>query len=338
MKLIVLKNSDSSAYVEIITDLPQSYDESMNLTVMGTRGLDTAEEVGGLYFKELAEDVSRSNAQFSVGYFKQFAIDNNLLMDIIGGGTTDNIVEAGDITNGLAISAGAKLPPKSGETTGAAAVWDFDTTANVASNMGGKYFILYDEAGNGYYVWANCDGANLDPIYDGAADVQAEIAGLTGVEVTLTTDDTATEVADAIELVVDAIGGAGVKFALENTAEACTLTYQVFGDTRQYGVLGVADATASGRGGLISAIVETTVGAAAGADYSWTPTVVGNDSSAPLSYAVTAGSLPDWATMNATTGEITGTPDAVADTTFTIEVTDVYGRTDDQEVTISIIA
>lgn len=333
MKSIILRNSDSSAYVELKTDLPQSYDESMNCTVMEIVGLDDAEVVAGLNFKELAVNVN-TGAQYSVGYFKQFAIDNNLLMDIVGQGVTDAIVEAGDITNGLAIVAGAKLPPKVGETTGAAAVWTFDASANVASNMGGKYFILHDHAGNGYYVWANCDGANLDPAFDGDAAVQAEIAGLTGVEVTLTTDDTAEEVADAIETAVDALDD----LSMANTAEACTVTWGVFGDTRQYGVLGVADSAIAARANLITSETEDTVGASAGGDFSWTPTIEGADTNSPYSYSITSGTLPSWATLNAVTGEISGTPDAVADTTVTIEVTDVFGRTDDQEITISIIA
>lgn len=56
----------------------------------------------------------------------------------------------------------------------------------------------------------------------------------------------------------------------------------------------------------VLAISGTAPDAELGTPYSWTPTAVGG--TPPYAYSIAAGSLPAWATLNASTGEITGTP------------------------------
>lgn len=56
--------------------------------------------------------------------------------------------------------------------------------------------------------------------------------------------------------------------------------------------------------------------------YSVTVTASGAGTTAPFTYAVTAGTLPAGLTLNATTGEIAGTPTTLGSSTFTITATD----------------
>jgi hypothetical protein len=57
----------------------------------------------------------------------------------------------------------------------------------------------------------------------------------------------------------------------------------------------------------------------------------------PYTVAVTAGSLPSWASLNSSTGVITGTPDAAATSNFTVEVTDANGVKRSVAVSITIV-
>jgi hypothetical protein len=68
--------------------------------------------------------------------------------------------------------------------------------------------------------------------------------------------------------------------------------------------------------------------------YTATVTVVGGAS--PLSFSVTVGMLPAGLSLNATTGDITGTPTMAEVQTFTIRVTDSQSRTDEQQYTVRI--
>lgn len=56
---------------------------------------------------------------------------------------------------------------------------------------------------------------------------------------------------------------------------------------------------------------------------------------APITFAVQAGVLPDGLSLDTDTGEISGTPTTEESQTFTIRATNAYG-TDDQELTIDV--
>jgi hypothetical protein len=60
----------------------------------------------------------------------------------------------------------------------------------------------------------------------------------------------------------------------------------------------------------------------------------------PYTWSISVGSLPGWATLNASTGCITGTPNAEATTNFTALVTDSQGSpdTDPQALSITVVA
>jgi hypothetical protein len=78
----------------------------------------------------------------------------------------------------------------------------------------------------------------------------------------------------------------------------------------------------------------TSLGAATvGTAYSQTVTATGG--ATPYSYAVSAGALPTWATLNASTGVISGTPSGTTNASFTIRATDANGCTGTRSYSIS---
>lgn len=73
-----------------------------------------------------------------------------------------------------------------------------------------------------------------------------------------------------------------------------------------------------------------------GNSYSETIAVTGGD--APLAFVVQSGSLPTGLTLNATTGEISGTASAEGSYSFTIRVTDTNGDFDEEALEIEVLA
>lgn len=83
------------------------------------------------------------------------------------------------------------------------------------------------------------------------------------------------------------------------------------------------------------AIVTASLDAGAvGIAYSQTLAVSGG--TAPYAWSISSGTLPPWATLNPGTGAITGTPNAVATTAFTVRVTDSFGATATRALSITI--
>lgn len=60
----------------------------------------------------------------------------------------------------------------------------------------------------------------------------------------------------------------------------------------------------------------------------------------PYTWSISSGSLPAWASLAASTGIISGTPNAIASTTFTVRVQDSQGtpQSDTQELTLTVVA
>lgn len=69
-----------------------------------------------------------------------------------------------------------------------------ETVADVAGSLDAKYFTLEDAQGNGFYIWFDVDGGSVDPAP----------AGRTGIEVDISTGDSANAVAAAMEAALDA--------------------------------------------------------------------------------------------------------------------------------------
>ncbi|WP_429941225.1 putative Ig domain-containing protein [Agrobacterium vitis] len=80
------------------------------------------------------------------------------------------------------------------------------------------------------------------------------------------------------------------------------------------------------------ALTAATVGAA----YSETVTASGGTS--PYTYAVTSGTLPAGMSLNTSTGEISGTPTAAANTSFTITATDANSATGSASYSLAVAA
>lgn len=291
MKTIVIRTADDAARVELVTDIPQNFTESVgrNFTVVAINGLSTAEANAGLNFKELAEDVARG-VQYSIGYFKQFCIDNNFLMDIVGGGVTTAIVEAGDI-DVFAIS--NTLVPKVGLNVGLAEVTTFNATADVAGSLNNEFFLV-DTPENLYYVWFNINSAGLDPKTTAVAADVDYFVGRTGVEIAGATGATNATLGGAIKTALDALSD----LVCTNVNEAVTLT-----NVTKKDMLGIHVQDPKT---VLDTVATSVRGAEVVTDYSWTPTLVGTDRYSQKTYAVTVGALPTWASMDTKSGLIYG--------------------------------
>ncbi|GLZ39298.1 putative Ig domain-containing protein [Actinokineospora sp. NBRC 105648] len=73
-----------------------------------------------------------------------------------------------------------------------------------------------------------------------------------------------------------------------------------------------------------------------GVAYTTQPTVTGGTS--PITYAVTAGSLPGGLTLNTSTGVVSGTPTTAGSYTYTLTATDAFNQTAAKTVTVAIAA
>ena len=83
---------------------------------------------------------------------------------------------------------------------------------NAASSLNNLYFILYAQDGESYGVWFNADGAGAEPVH--GAD--------NGIEVTLTTTETAAQVATKTATAID--GDATANLDFEAIAVGAALT------------------------------------------------------------------------------------------------------------------
>ncbi len=86
---------------------------------------------------------------------------------------------------------------------------------------------------------------------------------------------------------------------------------------------------------VITLTPATLPNAVVGTAYSQTVTASG--SSSAYTYSVSSGSLPAWATLNASTGVISGTPTTTAGASFTLQATDALGCTGTQAYTITTV-
>ncbi|MDZ4405378.1 GEVED domain-containing protein [Prosthecobacter sp.] len=68
---------------------------------------------------------------------------------------------------------------------------------------------------------------------------------------------------------------------------------------------------------------------------SYPQTMSGSGGAAPYTFAVTSGALPSWATLNPSTGVISGTPNSTTSATFTIRAVDANGCQGTREYTIT---
>ncbi len=95
--------------------------------------------------------------------------------------------------------------------------------------------------------------------------------------------------------------------------------------TRSYSVTPVCPTISLNPTSLANGVVGT----------AYSQTVSASGSTGPYTFAVSAGSLPTWASLNTTTGTITGTPTSTTSSTFTLRATDVYGCTGTRSYTIA---
>jgi hypothetical protein len=90
-------------------------------------------------------------------------------------------------------------------------------------------------------------------------------------------------------------------------------------------------------GGGDPVIIDTTTLPDADVGVAYSETILASGGATPYSFAVTTGALPTGLSLNASTGEITGTPTTPGLVNFTITVTDDNSETDDQALSIDVI-
>lgn len=71
--------------------------------------------------------------------------------------------------------------------------WEITCVADVASSLNDTYFLIYDGANAGYYVWFDVAGAGTDPA----------LAGKTGISVAIAANASAATVATAVQTAID---------------------------------------------------------------------------------------------------------------------------------------
>jgi len=180
MRTLVLRTSDNSINVNYKVDL--LLDEQENFTVMDITGLEDAEVIAGIDFREL---------NFDLESFKKFAEDNNLLLDSIdtaeGGGTT------AIVSSVTALNITTSSLPNGGNPEAVQEVRTVQAIADVSGSLDGKWFKLF-APDQQYYVWINVDSGGNDPLAPGQ-----------GIAVPIASDASANTVAAAIDVAVKAL-------------------------------------------------------------------------------------------------------------------------------------
>jgi flagellar hook-associated protein 3 len=120
-----------------------------------------------------------------------------------------------------------------------------EVTTGAASTIGGGEYFNISSAATDYYVWYDIDGGSSDPA----------ISGRTGIEVDISTGDTAEAVAAATQAAIDAhadftasVSGSAVTIKTESDGEGVDATD---GNTQ----FGFHNATYNGDGGALNTIV-----------------------------------------------------------------------------------
>jgi hypothetical protein len=138
------------------------------------------------------------------------------------------------------------------EGNGLAEVTDITCLGDTAGSLQSTYIEFDTNASTGYYAWINVSGGGVDPL----------VAGRTGIEVTIATNDIDSVVAAAFET---AINAAGIEATAAAVGAVVTLTNEFGGDVTP---------TADGTAATGFAIVATTGGTGLCADANgwWTRT------------------------------------------------------------------
>lgn len=89
--------------------------------------------------------------------------------------------------------------------------WDFSNAT--ASGLGGKYVVIYNAAGSGFYVWFDENNTDVDPAPGG---------GLTAAEVNYAASASVSAIATAFEAVVEALSG--IDATIDGTCVCTTRT------------------------------------------------------------------------------------------------------------------
>lgn len=294
MKSLIFKNVNGNLNVEFKVDMLGSNEG--NITVMDVVGLDDAEEVLGINFPKQSTDFTT---------LKTFAEDNNLILT--------EITNADAPTTHVALGTPLAVVTVNGDLgAGVAAdaeVTDVTCSADVADSLDGKYFTFSSPTVN-YYAWYNTSGG-------GAVD--PALANKTGVEIAITTGDTANAVATATRAAIDALAA----FVVTGATNHAIITNAVKGASTNW---------AAGDSGFTASVTnEGTTGVA----YSEALEAEGGNGTYTWALADGSDPLPTGLTISSL-GVISGTPTVAGTFAFDVEVEDGFGVTAQETLEIVV--
>lgn len=310
MKNFIFRNAQNTFYKEYKTDQLDGQD---NFTVhdikfVGGAGIEDGLTAIGLNYKREPHTVQAFEAK---------ATALNLILDELdfGANTTDELVAEGtalDITT-------SSLP--AGDVGVAEVI--APTLDSFANSAQGDYIIFNDHAGNSFAVWLDLDAADIVP------DGPLFLATTYQIEVDITTGDSAIQVAGKVKAAVEliAVWNASFDTITDLGTGVLTVTVTALGTVVDAAVHNEAE---SGDGSI--SVVISIPGSG---DYSEQLATIGGN--VPYAYALVDGSpaLVDGITLSSS-GLISGVATTTGTPDVEFEVTDTFGQTNIQILTLTI--
>lgn len=310
MRNFIFRNAQNTFYKEYKTDKLDNQDNFTvhDISFSGEAGVEDSLTTLGLNYKREPHTLQEFIAK---------ALALNLVLDELdfSDGTTTNRAAEGtalDITTSSLAAGNVGIAEVITPT--------FDSFANSAQ---GDYIIFNDHAGNSFAVWLDLDAAGTVP------DGPLFLATTYQIEVDIVTGDTAIVVAGKVKAAVELIAtwNASFETITDLGTGALTVTVTALGT--------VVDATVhdepeTGAGSI--SVVITTPGSG---DYS--VQLVTEGGNAPYTYALASGSpaLVDGITLSSS-GLVSGVATTTGTPAVEFEVTDNFGQTNIQILTLTI--
>jgi len=310
MQTFILRNPGNTLLVQYKTD---RIDANENFTVMEVLGADEAEIRFGV---DLRQQVT------SLAELEALASNLALILEVVDGDTKTQLAD-----NSVALDITTTTLPDT--VTPAWEQEEITVTYDTFANSGqADYLHIINTAGKKFAIWLDKDDAGTAPT--GALYVAANYK----IKVGIATGDDAQAVGNKVAAVLaanlDWVNWADISF-VDNDDGTVTFTQDIPGNVTDAAPKNADDSGAGSIGitkdneGVDGTEYDQTLAATGGnGDYTW---------------SIVSGALPGGLTLNTTTGQISGRAYQVgAAQAFTVRVTDDFSATDDQALTLTVVA